>query len=105
MDSPARVFCSRISKLSQADFVASSATFCDVESINSLSRAINSSAAASSPDGAVRPCALQRQWIFEIRAVCQYDNLFRNNLSHGILAVTQTKEAFASNLKRWMDLR
>jgi hypothetical protein len=70
----------------------------------------STSAAASSPYGTVRPSALA-----VIAAKCNggflnprclpIHNFFRNNLSHGILAVAQTKEAFASNLKRWMDLR
>jgi len=54
---------------------------------------------------AVIATKMQRQWIFESALFCQYDNLFRNNPSHSILAVAQTKEAFASNLKRRMDLK
>jgi hypothetical protein len=64
-------------------------------------------AASMTPSSALAVIAtkMQRQWIFESALFCQYDNLFRNNPSHSILAVAQTKEAFASNLKRWMDLR
>ena len=73
---------------------------------HSAAYSINSSAAASNADGAVRPSALA---VIAAKCnasgFCRYDNLFRNNLSHGILAVAQTKEAFASNLKRWVDLR